>query len=106
MRMLGAYDWPGNVRELENTLTHAAVLSRGPVITADALSLGPLLSAEPGPASGGSEGSLDAVERSHVELVLRQTGGNKRQAARILGISRPRLDRILSRRGPAVTDRD
>jgi len=106
MRMLAAYDWPGNVRELENTLTHAAVLSRGPVITADSLSLGPLLSAEPGPASHGSEGSLDAVERSHVERVLRQTGGNKRQAARILGISRPRLDRIISKMGHAVTDRD
>ena len=106
MRMLGAYNWPGNVRELENTLTHAAVLSRGPVITADALSLGPLVSVEPGAAAGGSEGSLDAVAWLHVERVLRQTGGNKRQAARILGISRPRLDRILSKGGTDVTDRD
>jgi DNA-binding NtrC family response regulator len=101
MRALAAYDWPGNVRELENALTHAAVLSRGPVLTADVLSIG-------GPASGAGGlpenrpgNSLDAAEYAHVERVLRQTGGNKRQAARLLGISRPRLDRILSRRGPS-----
>jgi len=38
--------------------------------------------------------------------VLRRTGGNKRQAARILGISRPRLDRIIARRDRPVSDRD
>jgi len=106
LRMLVAYEWPGNVRELENTLTHAAVLSRGPVISEDSLSLGPRLFAGAGTDASAPEGSLDAVEWSHVERVLRQTGGNKRQAARILGISRPRLDRIISRRGSGVTDRD
>jgi len=100
LRSLVAYDWPGNVRELENTLTHAAVLSRGPVITADALSLGPGPASAPRAGPHASDGSLDAAEWSHVERVLRQTGGNKRQAALILGISRPRLDRILARRAP------
>ena len=105
MKMLRCYDWPGNVRELENTLTHAAVLSRGPVITADDLSL--RLHGSMGLASGSAsaEGSLDAVELAHANRILRQTGGNKRQAALILGISRPRLDRILARRGPGATDR-
>ncbi len=96
MRVLGIYDWPGNVRELENALTRAAVLTRGPVITADAVSLGPGLHDEAATIPRSLDHSLDAVERSHVERVLRQTGGNKRQAAHILGISRPRLDRILA----------
>ncbi len=100
LRALVAYEWPGNVRELENTLTHAAVVSRGPVITAEALTLGRRPSAERGAPEGEPGDTLDAAELSHVERVLRQTGGNKRQAARLLGISRPRLDRILARRGP------
>jgi two-component system response regulator AtoC len=106
MRTLVAYEWPGNVRELENTLTHAAVLSRGSVITADGLALGPRSAAEPGTDTGGLARTLDAVEWAHIERVLRQSGGNKRQAARILGISRPRLDRIISKRGPVATERD
>ena len=43
--------------------------------------------------------SLDAATRAHVHRVLARAGGNKRQAARILGISRPRLDRILASHG-------
>jgi transcriptional regulator of acetoin/glycerol metabolism len=48
---------------------------------------------------------MDDVERAHVERVLRDCGWNKRQACRLLGISRPRLDRILERHGIVVTQR-
>jgi DNA-binding NtrC family response regulator len=41
--------------------------------------------------------SLDAVERRHIHLVLRHTGGNRRQAARLLGISRSTLHNKLRR---------
>jgi ActR/RegA family two-component response regulator len=41
--------------------------------------------------------SLSAIERGHVQRVLADTGGNKSEAARILGISRPRLDRMAAR---------
>ncbi|MCK5447298.1 MAG: sigma-54-dependent Fis family transcriptional regulator [Gemmatimonadetes bacterium] len=106
LEALAAHDWPGNVRELENTLTRAAVTSRGPVITLEQLSLGEAggLDAEPSPR-GAADRSLDAVEREHVQRILDQTGGNKRQAARILEISRPRLDRLIARHGLTVTDR-
>ncbi|NIN71441.1 MAG: AAA family ATPase, partial [Gemmatimonadetes bacterium] len=98
MKVLESYDWPGNVRELENTLTRAGVLARGPIIGADQISLSAALPAgdretpeEP------TDDSLEAVEAAHVQRILRQTGGNKRQAARILGISRPRLDRLVEK---------
>jgi transcriptional regulator with PAS, ATPase and Fis domain len=37
------------------------------------------------------------VERDHIERVLRECGNNKRRACKILGVSRPRLDRLLQR---------
>ena len=98
MRELQSYDWPGNVRELENALTRAAVLARGPVIGLEHLTLGALDTGETrGVERIQHDGSLEAVEAAHVQEILNQTGGNKRQAARILGVSRPRLDRIIEK---------
>ena len=96
---LGTYDWPGNVRELENTLARAMVVTRGGVIGVEHLSLGAGRAVDPtghGPAESG-EDSLEAMERAHVERVLRKTGGNKRQAAQRLGVSRPTLDRLIEK---------
>lgn len=92
---LVAYGWPGNVRELENTLSRAVVLCRGSTITTDDISLASD-SAEP-PTVPRDVRTLSEVERRHVQRVLLDTGGNKSEAARILGISRPRLDRLAAR---------
>ncbi len=86
------------MRELENALTRAAVLARGPVIGLEHLTLGALDTGETrGVERIQHDGSLEAVEAAHVQEILNQTGGNKRQAARILGVSRPRLDRIIEK---------
>jgi len=113
MEMLREYRWPGNVRELENALTRAVVLARGPAITPDLLSLHAELegSDEAGPGYLSSSGedsdeTLAAVERDHVAKVLRRVGGHKRRAVEILGISRPRLDRIIAKYDLEVTKRD
>ena len=106
LRELVRYDWPGNVRELENALTRAAVLARGPVVGVEHLSLG-RSAAVPDSAESATVGErLDDVERAHVLRILARTGGNKRQAARLLGISRPRLDRLLVEGGSVASDRD
>ena len=91
---LARHAWPGNVRELENCLTRAVVVASGDVIRAEHLVLG-------GVAPDGSAklGTLDEAERDHVLRVLAATRGHKARAAQILGISRPRLDRILARHG-------
>ncbi|MGD2123127.1 MAG: sigma-54 dependent transcriptional regulator [Gemmatimonadota bacterium] len=95
---LKAYDWPGNVRELENVLTRAAVLTRGSLIHPETVILG-----KGGAAAsdiGASTGpTLDYVEAAHVQETLNRAGGNKRKTARALGISRPRLDRLIDRHG-------
>ena len=89
---LARHAWPGNVRELENCLTRAVVVASGDVIRAEPLVLGSAATEGPGKL-----GTLDEVERDHVLRVLSATRGHKARAAQILGISRPRLDRILAR---------
>ena len=106
LRLLTAYRWPGNVRELENALTRAAVLARGPVVGVEHLALGPAAPAGEAAPAGPPADTLGSAERAQVLAVLERTGGNKRQAARILGISRPRLDRLITKHGLAASDRD
>ncbi len=92
MDRLVAYHWSGNVRELENCLTRALVAATGEVIRPEHLGFGGLK------AEGTTElGTLEAVEREHVARVLEATEGHKSRTAEILGISRPRLDRLIRR---------
>ena len=96
LKVLVLYDWPGNVRELENTLARAMVVARGGVIGPEHLSLG---GARSPTGAEDTDDSLEAMERAHVRRILQKTGGNKRQASRILGISRPTLDRMIATHG-------
>ena len=90
--LLVAHQWPGNVRELENCLTRAMVLASGDVIRAAHIHLG----AVP-PDSPGALATLDELERAHVERVLGVYHSHKANTARALGVSRPRLDRLLKK---------
>lgn len=96
MQALMAHPWPGNVREMENAIVRAVLLARGSVLSVDSLSLSE--DEEPGTAISDEPGvveALESVERTHVARVLKHTGGNKSQAAKLLEISRPRLDRMI-----------
>jgi two-component system response regulator AtoC len=86
MALLLAHSWPGNVRELRNVLERAVVVSTGPVLQAGHLGL--TLRAEEMPEH---PASLSEVERQHIASVLKETGGNVTQAARILDIDRVTL---------------
>ena len=93
LRALLAHDWPGNVRELENTLTRAVVVAAGGVLRPEHLTL--RTRTEPVPDLV----SLDELERRHVACVLAATEGHKSRAAEILGVSRPRLNRLIEKYG-------
>jgi len=83
---LQAYSWPGNIRELENAIERAAVLTTDGTISEEYFP--PALRDDMnGRTSGSARRSLAEVERQHIETVLRLTGGNRKQAAEILGIS-------------------
>ena len=91
---LVAHRWPGNVRELENCLTRAVVQASGGVIRPEHV-------APEGrsPGTAARLTSLEEVERDHVRQVLTATGGHKSRASEILGVSRPRLDRLIDKYG-------
>jgi DNA-binding NtrC family response regulator len=93
------YTWPGNVRELVNVLERAQILAEGEVITLDDLPEMlhlPSSCAEPESLPVDSL-NLEAMERRTVRAALLQTNGNKVQTARLLGISRRSLYRLIER---------
>ena len=75
------YPWPGNVRELQNVIERAVILARGE-IDAKHLNLEP-----PRAPLVSAESILKSNERDTIRKVLDEVGGNRKQAARILGIS-------------------
>jgi DNA-binding NtrC family response regulator len=70
------------------------VVCTGDVIRPEHLVVGPATPGDPGDLP-----TLAELERAHVERVLQATGGRKGRSARILGISRPRLNRLIEKYG-------
>ena len=118
MRAFQEYDWPGNVRELENALTRACILARGATLGPEHLRLGSDrpevveegagefdlswgslggLGEQSGTMGTGSGWTLDSAIGRQVLKVLRHTGWNKSEAARLLEISRSRLARLIEK---------
>jgi two-component system, NtrC family, response regulator AtoC len=100
LEALHTHRWPGNVRELRNIIERAAILS------GDERTILPehLLIQRRTAATGDSVGeiriprtgkTLALVEREAIQIALRITNGNRSAAARMLGISRPRLARKM-----------
>jgi len=97
------YDWPGNVRELRNTIEGAVTMARGHLVQLDDLpgllreAAAPPMPAAPEPVS--ELLPLAEIERRHVLAILDAVGGNKSEAARILGVDRKTLQARLQRYG-------
>ncbi|HOD84753.1 MAG TPA: sigma 54-interacting transcriptional regulator [Phycisphaerae bacterium] len=100
MQRLLRSDWPGNVRQLEHAIEHAFAVSprTATVLAASALPADVQQASPPGP-SHGRRSTPPADERDQVEQALRQAGGNKSQAARILGLTRMGLYKKIKRLG-------
>ncbi|PIP12381.1 MAG: two-component system response regulator, partial [bacterium (Candidatus Stahlbacteria) CG23_combo_of_CG06-09_8_20_14_all_40_9] len=95
--LLQNYQWPGNVRELENVIERAIVMAEGKKITEKDLPK-PLTQREPGEEKEAVFlCSLADIEKRCIETALKAAGGNKRKVIKILGISRPTLDRKIKR---------
>jgi len=103
--LLLGYDWPGNVRELENCMERAVALAPDsqvgpgdlPAKVRDHQSR-PVVVATDDPED---LPTLEQLERRYISRVLEVAGGNKSQAARILGVERRTLYRRLSKYGLA-----
>ena len=106
-KALRAHGWPGNVRELRNVMERAMMLSgasdeveaghlviqKRSIRSADARDRGVRVIGEIAITEAGK--SLAEIEREAATLTLELTKGNQSAAARLLGISRPTLARIL-----------
>ncbi|MBH8557444.1 sigma-54-dependent transcriptional regulator [Hymenobacter negativus] len=99
LEQLVRHDWRGNVRELKNVLERAAILAEGDMLTVDDLppEFHYIL-----PAPGLDEATdrtLRTMEKRQIRQVLLDTGGNKMEAARQLGIGTKTLYRKIQEYG-------
>ncbi|CAN5312021.1 acetoacetate metabolism transcriptional regulator AtoC [soil metagenome] len=106
LNRLVSYSWPGNVRELENVIERAITLNRDGRITPD--DLPPKVRSDATPHVSKEDEladlfaglpSIDEVERRYLLHVLEATGGNRKRAAEIIGISRRTIYRMAARFG-------
>jgi DNA-binding NtrC family response regulator len=117
MEQLQAYHWPGNVRELGNAVERAVILARGRALTFDffqpylhsegkvpAISgasaspagAAPAVAADASASSDELPINLGELEQIAIQRALERTGGNRTQAARLLGISERTLRNKLN----------
>jgi DNA-binding NtrC family response regulator len=106
LEKLQEYPWPGNIRELENAVVRAAAMCDGLIRIQDLPERirqfrepldEPLDASVLSPPEKTEWPSLAEIEGRHVGRVLAHTRGNKQAAARILGVDRKTLDRMIKR---------
>ncbi|GJQ64598.1 MAG: sigma-54-dependent Fis family transcriptional regulator [Melioribacteraceae bacterium] len=106
---LYSHSWPGNIRELRHTIERSILLSESEKITTKSLKLSLNQNSESkfisrAPISGSNIVKLDinykSTDLNNIEIlyakeVLKREEGNKSRTAKVLGISRPKLDKLL-----------
>ena len=92
--LLEGYRWPGNVRELENAVERAMVVGQESEIRPEDL---PFRLEDEGASA--DAGSLEAMEKEHIQRILREMDGNVSQSARVLGIDRATLYNKMKKYG-------
>lgn len=100
-KRLSSHDWPGNVRELRNAMERAAIFSRSTTLDVDDLDF---LSSSAGAETQGIvaedlPAALEQLERKMITTALAQSGGNRTEAARKLGIHRQLLHTKMTKYG-------
>jgi transcriptional regulator with GAF, ATPase, and Fis domain len=109
LRVLSSYSWPGNIRELENLIERVAILSDGDEIMPEQLPqfmhqaprvVIPQVSDFVLPTFGVDFNALvDDYENKLIVTALAQTGGNKKAAAKLLGLNRTTLVEKIKKKG-------
>ena len=94
--------WPGNIRQLRNVIERACILTQSKILSERELAaaMGTSAAATIAKGAAGNSPSSDvvsSVQREQIERVLQHVNGNKSAAARVLGMSRRSLYRLLDR---------
>ena len=104
MEVLEAHNFPGNVRELENALRRAVALSSGGLVTIDCLP--PEIAARGKKAAPAERPeyrlladrpTMEELQRRYLQLILEETGWNRRRAAAVLDLDRRTIQRLIAR---------
>ena len=106
MAILLEYDYPGNVRELENIVEHAFVLCRGGLIEPGHLPAALRDRSQREPVLNRGEPTLKSLEKMHITEAIRRHGGNRKAAARGLGIHPSTLFRKIKSLGIELPRKD
>ncbi len=88
---LNHHSWKGNIRELKNVLERAVILADGDILTSDNLPS----DIQVNDSVAESSYALSHIEKLHIQKILAHTGGNKSEAARLLGIGAATLYRKI-----------
>ncbi|MHC4636422.1 MAG: sigma-54 interaction domain-containing protein [Planctomycetota bacterium] len=96
IKLLLNYSWPGNVREIANAMEHAYVLTAGDKIKPAALPLEIIIS-QPQAYPKQELPTLNEAQRLIISKTLEHTKGRKLAAAKILGVERRRLNRLIEK---------
>ncbi len=101
---LSSYDFPGNVRELENALRRAVAVSSNGLVTADCLpsEITEAVQRPDSPRSAeqrliADRPGMEELQRRYLQLILDETGWNRRQAAAVLHLDRRTVQRLIAR---------
>jgi DNA-binding NtrC family response regulator len=96
LKQIMAYDWPGNVRELANAIERAVVLGQPPIIQLDDLPAGVFaIEASNAPVNASYHHTVDEYRREVILKALTETRGNRTAAAKLLGLERSYLQKLL-----------
>jgi len=90
--LLKQYDWPGNVRELENAVERAVVLSKSRTLRPEDFSF-----IQPSGIQFSESLSLREMEKEYIQKILEENTWNVTQSAKILGINRVTLHKMIKR---------
>jgi DNA-binding NtrC family response regulator len=85
LKQIKSYEWPGNLRELHNVIERAIILSQDSRLTLPPLTTS-LIETKPESATRRLRNIRD-LEKEAIEATIKETGGHRRKAAKILGIS-------------------
>ncbi|MCR4734931.1 MAG: sigma 54-interacting transcriptional regulator [Treponema sp.] len=98
------YFWPGNVAELKNSIEHAVVISRSPVITTSDLGISLSISQsaliqdelESGVEDKSLKTAVDSFKREYVSKILEENAWNQTKSAKVLGIQRTYVIKLIN----------
>jgi DNA-binding NtrC family response regulator len=88
---LRRFDWPGNVRQLQNEIQRTVLMCEGQSVESTDLTIGETPGSSPNDTGDQNLTLMEAMERSKIIEVLKETGGNKLETAKRLGIGRQTL---------------